>query len=236
MRTRRKPKWKPLAMKLWRGWVRPILIVVIVLGSLRSAVADWNDVPTGSMKPTILEGDRIFVNKLAYDLKVPFTGWRLMEREGPRRGDVVVCFSPEDGTRLVKRVIGLPGDRVEMRNNRLAINGEPLRYEHLDPEIISQINARQRKRHQFASEHTGERWHPMMLTPAVPAQRSFAPVTVPEDHYLVLGDNRDNSRDSRFFGCVRRDQIAGRAVGIVLSVDPGEWYAPRWDRFFRGLP
>ena len=228
-------KAKRLVLKFWREWVKPIAVVVIVLGSLRSAVADWNDVPTGSMKPTILEGDRIFVNKLAYDLKVPFTDWRLMEWGGPERGEVVICFSPEGGTRLVKRVIGVPGDRVEMRGNRLTINGEPLEYRRLDPEIISQIDAGERKHHLFAAESTGGETHPMMMTPEVPALRSFAPVTVPAGHYLVLGDNRDNSRDSRFFGCVPRDQISGRAVGVVLSLDRDDWYAPRWGRFFKGL-
>src|SRR5262245_17162119 len=100
------------ARKLWREWVRPLLVVLVVLFAVRSAVADWNDVPTGSMKPTILEGDRIFVNKLAYDLKVPFLGWRLVKWSNPGRGDVIVFASPADGTRLVKRVVGLPGDRV----------------------------------------------------------------------------------------------------------------------------
>src|SRR5512135_1934600 len=94
----------------WRKEIRPLLLLVLVVCSIRSSLADWNDVPTGSMNPTILEGDRIFVNKLAYDLKVPFTTWRLARWGGPARGDIVVFAAPEDGKRLVKRVIGLPGD------------------------------------------------------------------------------------------------------------------------------
>src|SRR5262245_40087463 len=93
---------------LWKEWVKPLMICGLLVGSIRSAVADWNDVPTGSMKPTILEGDRVVVNKLAYDLKVPFTTWHVAEWGNPQRGDIVVFFSPVDGTRLVKRVIGLP--------------------------------------------------------------------------------------------------------------------------------
>ncbi|UCD27595.1 MAG: signal peptidase I [Planctomycetota bacterium] len=231
-----RPKWKTLILKLWREWVRPLLMVVIVLSAFRSTVADWNDVPTGSMKPTILEGDRILVNKLAYDLKVPFTGWQLLEWGGPQRGDVVICYSPESGIRLVKRVIGLPADRVEMRNDQLIINGRLVGYEKLDPEIINQIPADQQKRHIFAAEKISRKTHPVMITPDQPAPRFFGPVTVPDGQYLVLGDNRDNSRDSRSFGCVPHDMIVGRAVAVVLSVDRDNWYAPRWNRFFRSLP
>ena len=112
---------KSRALRFWREWVKPLLVVVIVCTSFRSAVADWNDVPTGSMKPTILEGDRILVNKLAYDLKVPYTTWHLFEWAEPARGELVICYSPADGNRLVKRVIAVGGDHLEMRNNRLFI-------------------------------------------------------------------------------------------------------------------
>src|SRR5436853_4206732 len=104
---------------LWREWVRPLGLVAIIVFPLKSALADWNWVPTGSMKPTILEGDLVLVNKLAYDFKVPFTLWRIARWGEPKRGDIVVFFSPKDGTRLVKRVIGMPGDTLAMRNNTL---------------------------------------------------------------------------------------------------------------------
>src|SRR5258708_26120151 len=108
----------------WKKEIRPLLILTLVVFSIRSSLADWNDVPTGSMKPTIVEGDRVFVNKLAYDLKVPFTTWHIAQWDNPRRGDVVVFYSPHDGQRLVKRVIGLPGDSIELRNNVLFLNGQ----------------------------------------------------------------------------------------------------------------
>src|SRR5262245_29402594 len=114
-----KPTWKPDYRKLWKEWILPFLIILILGCSLRSAVADWNYVPSGSMKPTILEGDRIFVNRMAYDLKVPFTTWRIAQWADPQRGDIVVLYSPQDGKLLVKRVIGLPGDVIELRNNQL---------------------------------------------------------------------------------------------------------------------
>ena len=98
--------------------------MILIVSSLRSALADWNDVPTGSMKPTIQEGDRVVVNKLAYDLKVPFTTIKIVKWDDPKRGDIVVLFSPVDGTRLVKRVVAIPGDQVEMRDNQLYINGQ----------------------------------------------------------------------------------------------------------------
>src|SRR3954463_1479515 len=99
--------------------VRVFLLMLLVISSLRSILYDWNDVPTGSMKPTIEEGDRVFVNKLSYDLKVPFTTYELAKWDDPKRGDIVVFFSPADGARLVKRVIGLPGDHIALRDNQL---------------------------------------------------------------------------------------------------------------------
>ena len=117
--------------RLWREWVRPLLGVVIVFGSFRSACADWNDVPTGSMKPTILEGDRIFVNKLAYDLKIPFTTLHLAEWGDPKRGDIVVLWSPYDEKRLVKRVVGIPGDTIETPRGRLFVNHQAAAYSSL---------------------------------------------------------------------------------------------------------
>src|SRR5512132_1022039 len=97
--------------------IKGFLVILLIVSSMRSALADWNDVPTGSMKPTIQEGDRVVVNKLAYDLKVPFTTIELLKWADPQRGDIVVLFSPQDGTRLVKRVVAVPGDTVAMIDN-----------------------------------------------------------------------------------------------------------------------
>src|SRR5438105_10517543 len=118
-------KVRSRARHWWRKEIRPLLVLALVLFSLRSSLADWNDVPTGSMKPTILEGDRIFVNKLAYDLKIPFTTWHVAHWADPKRGEIVVFFSPKDGKRMVKRLIAQPGDTVDLRQNQLIINGSP---------------------------------------------------------------------------------------------------------------
>src|SRR3974377_1825631 len=97
------------AGRCWRKKIPPLPIGGLVGLSIRSSFADWNDVPTGSMKPTILEGDRVYVNKLAYDLKVPFTTWHIAQWSDPQRGDIVVFFSPHDGKRLGNTRAGAPG-------------------------------------------------------------------------------------------------------------------------------
>jgi signal peptidase I len=216
--------------------LRSFAFVILVVLSLRSSIADWNDVPTGSMKPSILEGDRIFVNKLAYDLKVPFTTWHLAEWDNPQRGEVVVFYSPQDGIRLVKRVIGVPGDVLELRDNKLYVNGQPADYQPLEKEYVEQIGPAATS-YQFAAEAVGGRKHPVMVTPSVYSRhRSYGPVTVPPGQYFVMGDNRDNSNDSRFYGAVDRKLIVGKALSVVLSLDPDRSYKPRWDRFFTPLP
>ncbi|HPS79451.1 MAG TPA: signal peptidase I [Thermoanaerobaculaceae bacterium] len=227
--------WKQRMGWLWREWLRGLLVIVLAVSSLRSAVADWNDVPTGSMKPTILEGDRIFVNKLAYDLKLPFTRIRLARWGSPQRGDIVVFSSPSDGTRLVKRVVGLPGDTVALVNNRLLINGKLMSYEPISASSFPDFNPGLEPR-KLAVEQLGTHPHPVMSTSGVPAPRSFATITVPEGDYFMLGDNRDESGDSRYFGFVPADSIAGQAVGVALSVDLDRSLKPRWRRFFRALP
>jgi signal peptidase I len=216
---------------LWREWVKSLLIIVALVGAFRSAVADWNDVPSGSMKPTILPGERVVVNRLAYDLKLPFTRVRLARWESPRRGDIVVFFSPADNVRLVKRVVGLPGDSIALRNERLVINGVPLEYE-LAP---APANAAASASTIRAVEQLGDTWHEVQIVPATPALRSFGPVRVPPGHYFVMGDNRDQSSDSRVFGFVAGDRIVGRAFAIAASLDPERHFLPRWQRFLRAL-
>jgi signal peptidase I len=219
----------------WKEWIKPLLVCAILVFSLRSAVADWNDVPTGSMKPTILEGDRVFVNRLAYDLKVPFTTFHITEWGDPKRGDIVVFFSPADGKRLVKRVVGLPGDTITMKDNRLIVNGAAVSYEPLDPAVSNQIEAAERTASQFASENLEGHPHAVMATPVLQALRSFGPVTVPAGKYFMMGDNRDNSFDSRFFGAVPRSKIVGRATAVVFSLDRNNYYLPRPGRVCDGL-
>jgi signal peptidase I len=221
------------ARYLWREWVRPAGVIAAIVFPFKSAIADWNWVPTGSMKPTILEGDLVLVNKLAYDLKVPFTLQRVAEWSDPARGDIVVFFSPSDGTRMVKRVIAGPGDTLEMRGNVLLLNGRALDYEVLgtqpfSAEIYEDAGA-------IIAKERGDNSHLVMLLPSRGAMRSFAPVIVPAGKYFVMGDSRDNSFDSRYFGFVERKQIVGRSRRVLLSLDKNHYYVPRLKRSFSSL-
>jgi len=217
-----------------KSWVFTLALSILVATSFKSSFADWNDVPTGSMLPTILIGDRVFVNKLAYDLKIPFTTFHLAEWSAPKRGDIVVFFSPKDGTRLIKRVVGTPGDVIGMRNNRLFINGSFLDYSPLDNSTTDQIVLDSPLSHLFFSEDLTGKQHSVMLSPSRPSLMTFGPMTVPQGKYFMLGDNRDNSADSRFFGFVDRSVIIGKATSIVLSRDDS-FLKPRWSRFFEDL-
>ena len=208
------------------------------MGTFRSAIADWNDVPTGSMRPTILDGDRIFLNKMAYDLRVPFVGWRITWRSDPARGDIIIFPSPADGRRLVKRVIGLPGDRIEILGDRVYVNGESATYREIDSadELVSLPDDERRSRRFFRERLPGQAdaGHVISLHRGRPAGR-FGPYVVPPGHYFCMGDNRHNSFDSRGFGAIDRETVRGRALAVAASVDPDHRYMPRWERFFHKL-
>jgi signal peptidase I len=211
--------------------IKVFLVMILIISSLRSALADWNDVPTGSMKPTIQEGDRVVVNKLAYDLKVPFTMIELAKWGDPKRGDIVVLFSPEDGVRLVKRVVAVPGDRIEMRNEQLLVNGQAAHWTALgtaeDPLQGSVA---------IFQESLIGRTHKVMVTPNNRSERAtFEPRIVPAGYYFVMGDNRDNSKDSRYIGYIERRRIVGKALAVAFSLDRTHYFAPRLDRFFKGI-
>lgn len=231
---------QPPCSPLGRFWhfIRPILILVVVLFAIRSSVIDWNDVPTGSMIPTILDGDRIVVNKLAYDLKFPFTTWHLAQWSNPKRGDIVVFFSPEkEHTRLVKRIVAIPGDTILVHENKLYINGVEATYAALNPSKFTYLSASERASMVYLTETLGDHVHPIRENAFNHNPYfDFGPVTVPQGKYFMMGDNRDNSRDARWFGFVDRDQVVGRATAIALSVDLNHYWLPRWSRFFSSLP
>ena len=212
--------------------IRVFALMLLVVTSLRSALADWNDVPTGSMKPTIQEGDRVVVNKLAYDLKIPFTTYEVAKWDDPKRGDIVVLFSPSDGVRLVKRVIAVPGDTVQLVDNELTING---RKQPQSPSYMP-IDVPLQGRAYVTDETLDGHEHKVMLSPQMPSpKRTYGPLTVPPGMYFVMGDNRDNSNDSRYIGLIPRRQIVGRALAVAFSLDRNHYYVPRFDRFFQKL-
>jgi len=199
--------------------------LLMLLVAARASVADWYLVPTGSMNPTIKEGDFIFVNKLAYGARLPLTDIQLLSSKQPVRGDVVVFIKADDNTRMVKRLIGVPGDRVQLKDNVLWLNGEPATY--------------------FLIESTGDKFivreqidsldHDMqMLVRAQSTKSNTDTMVVPAGKYLVMGDNRDNSFDSRFFGFVDQADLVGRAEIILASFSP-DTYMPRVNRMGQSL-
>lgn len=228
------PHLRRLPRYLWREWVRPLAVPLLAIAAAKSSLADINPVPTGSMQPTILCGDAIVVNKLSYDLKVPFTKYRIATWDYPARGDIVVCFAPDDKTRLVKRVVGVPGDMIELRRDVLYINGVARRYTAVSRDAAGprELEPAERDIAGFAREQLGTTSHLMMLLPHVTGARDFGPVRVPPKNYFMLGDNRNNSRDSRYFGFMPREEIVGRATGVAISGDTKHWLRPRFSRFF----
>ena len=219
-----------------RRWLRDnrwFIAFVLVFGVFRTAVADWNPIPSASMHPTLLEGDVVFVNRLAFDLKVPLTDVIVAHTGDPKRGDVVTFFSTKDGTRLIKRVIGLPGETIEMRGKRLFVDGAPADYTTLglEPEPLAPRGVQAL----HVEEETADNRHEIQWLANQGLRDDFGPIAVPEGQYLMLGDNRDNSLDSRFFGLVPREKLIGRAERILVSADYKDTWALRFDRFGKSL-
>jgi signal peptidase I len=227
-------EWRRKLIIIWKGWGLSLLTALLIATSFKSAIADWYNIPSGSMLPTILIGDRVFVNKLAYDLKVPYTTLQLIKWSAPKRGDIVVFFSPQDGTRLIKRVVGLPGDTIAMQDDRLLINGRFVYYGPPEKGIVDQIDPIEQAEYVFFSESLPGKQHAVVFTPSRPCRDSFRAMTLPDGKYFMMGDNRDNSADSRIFGPVDRGLIVGRATMVVISRE-GSFLHPRWDRFFGDL-
>jgi len=224
-------------MRAWLRNHRGFLALILLLGVFRSAIADWNHVPSGSMRPTILQGDVLLVNRLAYDLKLPLSDVVLARLHEPRRGDIVTFRSPKTGERLVKRVVGLPGDTVAMRDKVVIINGRPAHY--VEKTVVEETfsDGSTLPAQRLAEDADDGRAH---LVQWVRGSRgasndNFGPLSIPADEYLMLGDNRDDSADFRYFGLVPRQRIIGRVMAVLVSADIlGNW-SPRFDRFGESL-
>ncbi len=214
-----------------KGW----LAFLLLFGLFRTAVADWNPIPSGSMRPNLLEGDVVFVNRLAYNVKIPLTDVVLARLGEPQRGDVVTFSSPLDGTRLIKRLVALPGDIVEMRDEQLIINGQPASYASAGA-ALEPLGDGTRVAAQSVDETFAGHRRRIQVIPELLAPRSFGPVTVPKDQFMMLGDNRDRSADSRMVGMVPRHLLIGRAERILASAAiDGNWM-PRLERFGMRMP
>lgn len=189
-----------------REYAEAIGLAILLALFVRTFVVQAFKIPSGSMLPTLQIGDHILVVKSIYGLRLPFANKVLIPVQTPQRGDIIVFIYPVDPTKdFIKRVVGLPGDKVEVRNRKVYINDEPVRGDHGyydDPEL-----------------------YPVMVKP----RDEFGPVVVPPEKYFVMGDNRDHSYDSRFWGFVDMEAIRGKAFMIYWSWDSDNW-RPRWGR------
>ncbi len=192
----------------------PILALVFVL---RSFLYEPFQIPSGSMERTLLVGDFILVNKFTYGIRLPILRNKVMDINDPERGDVMVFFPPNENRYYIKRVVATPGDVIDYKNKVLTINGEEQTQEMLDG--VS-------KRSLFLQywEQLGERRHQIQVHQKADMSDKYRvefPFTVPQEHYFMMGDNRDNSSDSRFFGPVHESRIVGEAVAIWMHKEPG---------------
>ena len=187
-----------------REYAESILWAVVIALVIRSCVVEAFKIPSGSMENTLAVGDHLFVNRFLYGIKIPFTRTRILKLRDPARGDVVVFEFPEDRSKdFIKRVIGVPGDVVEVRNKVVYVNGAPYRNPH---EVHKEAG----------------------IIPREESPRDFfGPVRVPADSYFVMGDNRDRSYDSRFWGFVKNSDLKGKAFVKYWSWDQDNWRV-RW--------
>jgi signal peptidase I len=221
-------------MKNWIRENRGFIVFILLFGIFRTAIADWNPIPSGSMRPSLVEGDVVFVNRLAYDLKIPLTDVVLARLNDPQRGDIVTFTSPADGKRLIKRLVAVPGDVVEMRNKQLLINGVKADYTLLDT-VSEPIGDGKTLPVFHYTERLGSEQRTIQWMPEMSQASTFGPVAVPAGQYLMLGDNRDNSADSRYIGFVPRKALIARAERILVSANILDNWMPRAERFGKSL-
>jgi signal peptidase I len=218
---------------LWRS-NKGFLLFIGLMFVFRSAVADWNLVPSSSMNPTLISGDRVIVNKLAYSVRAPFTLLHLARWGSPARGDVITFDSPKDDVNLIKRVIAVQGDVIEMHDNTIFINGKAMQRHLIDASRIiptehGALNA------EVWGEQIGDKRIEVARIDQMNRHRDFEAVKVPVGHVMVMGDSRDNSNDSRFIGFIDLHRVTGQAVRVAMSHNPDLFYLPRADRWWLAL-
>jgi len=190
----------------FREYVEAIILAIVIAFFIRTFVIQAYKIPSGSMKPTLQIGDHILVSKFNYGIKLPFLRTTLIPVGAPQRGDIVVFIYPEDRSKdFIKRLIGIPGDTIEIRNKKIFINGLP-----------------------YSDKH-GVYVDNFVIPGAVQPRDNFGPVTVPEGSLFVMGDNRDESYDSRFWGFVSQKDVLGKALIIYWSWNQEEHWI-RWSR------
>jgi signal peptidase I len=215
----------------YKEWIEPFLIAAIIALFIRQFGVEAFKIPSGSMKPTLTIGDHLLVNKFVYGPRVPFTDIRIFTWKEPKRGDIIVFKYPEDETKdFIKRVIGIPGDKIEIKKGILFINDQTVQI----TETGEYIDREQRGGEHYDvkaktfEEQLGAVQHTIQYLRDQSAYH-FGPVLVPKESVFVMGDNRDNSQDSRFWKFVKYNKILGKALIIYWSWDGADRWL-RWER------
>lgn len=206
---------EPLVIEYAKSFF-PVLLIVL---TLRSFLVEPFQIPTGSMIPTLEVGDFILVNKFAYGVRLPVIGTKIMDVDLPKRGEVMVFIPPHVDQYYIKRVIGLPGDTVRYEDKNLYINGEMVTKTFVEPitvdTSVGELSGT------LYSEVLGDVEHPTQFIDAAGNRRTRTTWVIPNGHYFMMGDNRDNSADSREWGAVPESQIVGKAFAVWMHKDPG---------------
>ncbi|MCH1598970.1 MAG: signal peptidase I [Pseudomonadales bacterium] len=206
---------EPLVIEYAKSFF-PVLLIVLIL---RSFLVEPFQIPTGSMIPTLEVGDFILVSKYAYGVRLPVIGTKIMDVEDPKRGEVMVFIPPHEDKYYIKRVIGLPGDTVRYEDKNLYINGELIDKEYVeDIEVETGIGPLSGT---LYTETLGDVSHAAQHIDAVGQRRARTTWVIPNGHYFMMGDNRDNSADSREWGAVPEENIVGKAIAVWMHKDPG---------------
>ena len=219
-----------------REYGEAIIIAILLALFIRTFIIQAFKIPSGSMKPTLLVGDHLLVNKFIYGIRIPIIDKFLIQFKEPERGDVVVFKWPKDESLdFIKRVIGVEGDTIQIKDKQLYVNNKKVKEQLLDEKIKNQLfgkyNDDEITNADAYEETIGNRKHIILYQPALEKLEknkndNFGPVTVPADSIFVMGDNRDNSEDSRYWGYVKLEKIKGEALIIY-------WSWPHWQRFLK---
>lgn len=219
----------------WLDLLSSLFPVILIVLAIRSFVVEPFKIPSASMLPTLQVGDFILVNKFEYGLRLPLAGWRLTDGDSPQRGDVIVFEYPRDeSVDYIKRIVALPGDRIAFRDRHLFVNGEKVPLEFQDHYTYRTAGGRLVRAKRFQERMVAHSYR-ILYTEDASNREVASPVRIPEGEYFVMGDNRNNSKDSRYWGTVPAENILGKAVVIWWSWD-GYRTHPRWNRLGQWIP